>query len=105
MLSVLKEITEWKGTTPNHIYLIDGNKVLAFIREGTCEPIVLKQPMMFDKRYRKFVSLKDNPFNIQVKSNVTLIEGSRGAVYELDKINKTCTCPGFTFRGHCKHLK
>lgn len=35
------------------------------------------------------------------------VEGSRGAVYTVTQrgADKTCTCPGFTFRKLCKHVQ
>ncbi len=32
------------------------------------------------------------------------IGGSKGEVYYLNIDNKTCTCPGFTYTGNCKHV-
>lgn len=42
----------------------------------------------------------------EVKSLTKLVKGSNGKEYEVTvgTINK-CSCPGFTFRGTCKHIK
>jgi hypothetical protein len=37
------------------------------------------------------------------KETVRLVQGSNGKVYEVT--SHSCTCPGFTFRGSCKHLE
>lgn len=41
------------------------------------------------------------------KTITRLIAGSRGAEYEVTvgPGKKSCTCPGFTFRGKCKHVE
>jgi hypothetical protein len=103
-MMVLKEVTKWEGTVPNHTYLLDGSKMVAYIREGTTEPFYFTKPIEFSKRKREFIVLKKNPFKTKMKSITIQVKGSKGAVYEVDPEAKTCTCPGFTYRGNCKHL-
>ena len=38
----------------------------------------------------------------QQKEQVRLVEGSKGKIYKVT--SHSCTCPGFTFRGTCKHV-
>jgi uncharacterized Zn finger protein len=46
------------------------------------------------------------PYSFEVKEKkeeVRLVQGSNGKVYEVT--SHSCTCPGFTFRGACKHVQ
>lgn len=103
-MQVLQETTDWD--TPNHTYLLDGSRLIAYIKQGTSDPIYLKKPIKgFDQRRRKFIELKVNPFNAQVKSNLITVIGSKGQTYSVDPDARTCTCTGFQFRGKCKHIE
>ena len=57
----------------------------------------------FSKSRRKFVKIGERAE--ELASHIVKVEGSNGAVYLIDTDKKTCTCPGFTFRGNCKHIK
>jgi hypothetical protein len=56
---------------------------------------------------RKWIrEIDDKPYSFAVeekKETVRLVQGSNGKVYEVT--GHSCTCPGFTFRGTCKHLE
>ena len=104
-MEAVVETTQWLGDVqPNHKYLLDGAKVLAYIKQGSTTPFYFKNPITIDKRGRKFVPLKSNPFKVKEKATVIKVSGSKGQVYSIDTLDKTCTCPGYTFRGACKHL-
>jgi hypothetical protein len=103
-MQALLETTDWPYA--NHTYLLDGTQLVAYIKHGTSEPFYFKNPIKgFDKRGRKFQELKKNPFKVKSKSNLIAVAGSKGATYYVDPEAKTCTCPGFTFRGTCKHIE
>ena len=105
-MEAIKEITAWKdGTTANHTYLLDGNNLVAYIKKGDTTPFYFKSPIKgFSKTGRKFETLKKNPFKVEVKSELREVKGSKGNSYFVDDEAHTCTCPGFTFRGSCKHI-
>ena len=110
-MEALREITEWTGVayrTPNHDYLLDGDTVVAYRPWGTGEIIRGSGKLKIDRRGRKFIKLDPNPFaklDSKKESMVIEIKGSKGNSYFVDPEAKSCTCPGFTFRGDCKHVK
>jgi hypothetical protein len=65
-LEVLKEVTVWdvEYKQPNHIYLMNGSRPIAYQKWGEGEPIYFKSKQKFDKRRRTFVRipLKDSVF-------------------------------------------
>ena len=110
-MKVLKEISDWEVDyrLPNHTYLMDGDKVIAY-KPWHEDPIQhLKGTYRLDKRYRKFKELPYVPADWEMEeqkapSNIVVVEGSKGNTYEVDVDAETCTCPGHQFRGHCKHI-
>jgi hypothetical protein len=103
-MQAYKEITDW--TSPNHIYLLDGNNLVAYIKQDETEPFYFKNPIKgFDRRGRKFIELTDNPFEVKVTSSLREVKGSKGDSYFVNDTEGTCTCPGFSFRGKCKHME
>ena len=102
-MEALRETT--RGQFPPHIYLLDGNKLVSYIKSGDTEPFYFKNPIKgFDKRGRKFATVTPNPFKVKTQSNLIKVKGSNGKEYTIDPEAKTCNCPGFTFRGTCKHV-
>ncbi len=102
-MEALRETTG--GLFPAHTYLLEGTTLVAYIKKGEKEPFYFKNGIKgFDKRGRKFEVVKPNPFKEQRKSNAIAVTGSKGQVYYVDAEARTCTCPGFQFRGACKHL-
>ena len=53
-MKMLEEITQWADATPNHTYLLEGDRCVGYIRQGTTEAKMFAKPMRFDRRYRKF---------------------------------------------------
>ena len=88
---------------PQHTYLLDGNNLVAYVKKGETQPIYFKNPIKgFDKRGRKFAPGNIKLFTTQKESNARTIIGSSGQTYTVTE--QSCTCPGFTYRGTCKHM-
>lgn len=107
-MEALKEITEWAVDfrQPNHTYLFDGEKALAYIQWHEGAPIYFNRPTKINRRGRKFVKADIGLFgSIQPKSNLIEFTGSAGGTYYVDAEARSCTCPGYNFRGRCKHLE
>jgi hypothetical protein len=101
-MEAIKETTG--GLFPPHVYLLDGTKLVAYIKTGTAEPFYFKNGIKgFDRRGRKFETVKPNPFTVNTTPRIE-VQGSRGQVYYVNAEDNSCTCPGFQFRGACKHL-
>lgn len=103
-MELLKEVTVWENNTPNHTYLVEGDKVLGYLKRHEFPVTMFKTPMRFDRRYRKFDVVVDNPFNIEDNASVKIVKGSKGQSYTVNINEGTCSCPGFRFRGDCKHV-
>jgi hypothetical protein len=103
-MEALRETTG--GQFHPHTYLLDGTKLVAYIKATETTPFYFKNPIKgFDKRGRKFDTVPTTPFKqLKKESNEITVQGSKGNVYTVNLDEKTCTCPGFTFRGSCKHL-
>jgi hypothetical protein len=67
-LEVLKEVTKWNVDyrQPNHTYLFDGERVVAYQPWHQGPPIYYRTRQKLDRRGRKFerIALKDSPFNL-----------------------------------------
>ncbi len=119
-LKIVKEITEWRDVSrqPNHVYLMDGDKVYAYSKWGEGPAEVLRTPLRIDRRRRKFVEQKKNlwKFDLTIRvdkeepakpqGQVWTVAGSKGNKYfvNLSAGQWSCTCPGFGFRGKCRHI-
>jgi hypothetical protein len=106
-----RETTAWDSNVPNHVYLLstDKSKMYGYIRRGTDVAETFKKPYRFDTRGRQFVEVPElGEIDLdEVKSEKWEFTGSKGDTYIVQKIEDVlrCTCPGFTYRGDCKHVK
>ncbi len=122
-LKIMREVTEWTGVEyrlPNHVYLMDGDKIYAYSKWGEGKPEYMKTFLRIDKRGRKFVEVKRNrwEFDLSIKTEepvkesepqgqVWTVQGSKGNQYfvNLNGNHWSCTCPGFGFRHRCRHVE
>ena len=101
-MEALRETTG--GLFPAHVYLVDGNNLVSYIKQGETTAFYFKNPIKgFDKRGRKFETVTPNPFKqLKKASNEHTVIGSSGQVYTVTE--DSCSCAGFTYRGRCKHM-
>lgn len=112
-MKILQEITEWDDPIPNHVYFLTDSKdkALAYVRAGTDEVKVFSKPLGFSVSRRKFREVP-NTWNWQPETvvpkntRVWKVAGSKGAEYSVTETagRLKCSCPGFRFKGTCKHL-
>ena len=102
---ILEETTVWNDPQiPNHVYVLNDSqtKLIAYVRAGTKTLQKFKVPYSFDRRGRTFKELG----NTKPEPDVITVQGSKGQQYYVSDAGNglVCTCPGFTFRGKCKHV-
>ena len=104
-MEALQETTVWDYA--NHTYLLDGSKLVAYLRQGESEPTYFKNGISgFDRRGRTFVKADISLFPRAGKSqDLVEVPGSNGKKYQVNLATGRCSCPGFNFRGDCKHIK
>jgi hypothetical protein len=103
-MEALREVGD--NTYPNNTYLVSGNTLVAYCRENSSDKVLwLKTGIPFDKRYRKFVKADISIFDTAQPEDTIDVAGSNGNVYVVNKVTRKCSCPGFTYRGECKHIK
>lgn len=80
-----------------------------YIRRGGDTAETFKKPYRFDARRRSFVEVPElGEIDLdEVKSETWKFTGSKGNEYVVQKIDGqlSCSCPGYQFRGDCKHLQ
>ena len=107
---VVQEVTEWDADIQNHIYFLsdDKSKMYGYVRRGTNKPFTFSKPLGFVASRRKFKPIENTwGFTVEKPTNPSWeVQGSKGNVYTVEKTQTgfTCTCSGFKFRGHCKHI-
>ncbi len=113
-MQVLWETTEWAdGTDANHVYFMDDSKekMYAYVTRGSMDVFKFRNPIRINTRGRTFVAVP-NIWNFDLGETVEDTKGrefigSKGQKYVVKKEDNiyTCTCPGYKYRGDCRHVK
>jgi predicted nucleic acid-binding Zn finger protein len=98
MIEILQEVTDWgKYPVANGVYHVNSAGQLVQHNDK-----VFKNPIkQFSKARRKFTKIGERPE--ELSSDVVIVKGSNGNTYTIE--DGKCSCPGYTFRGNCKHVK
>ena len=101
MIEVLQQTTVWtEGNVSNGIYHVNDAGHLVQYNDK-----VFKNPLkQFSKSKRTFDKIDQYEDTAEPKtSNAIIVKGSKGNTYTIE--DGKCSCPGYTFRGNCKHVK
>ena len=116
MAEAYLETTQWAEVKAcNHTYYLEGDRLLAYVRYGTTEPFWFNKPITISRSGRKFQRVDASVFQnslgvidtLQPRPDPDVVEvkGSKpGVVYLVNHAEGSCTCPGYTYRGSCKHV-
>ena len=98
MIEILQEVTDWgKYKVANGVYHINSAGQLVQHNDT-----VFKNPIkQFSKARRKFTKIGERAE--ELAADVIQVQGRNGKVYTIE--DGKCSCPGYTFRGNCKHVK
>lgn len=57
---IVQETTDWSTTTANNVYVLNDErtKMIAYIPQGSTQVQKFKNPILFDRRGRTFVTVK-----------------------------------------------
>lgn len=98
MIEILQEVTDWGNRKiTNGVYHVNSSGQLVQYNDK-----VFKNPIkQFSKSRRKFKKIGERPE--ELAPDAITVKGSNGNIYTIQ--DGKCSCPGFTFRGNCKHIK
>lgn len=99
MIEILQEVTDWSGAghkVPNGVYHVNSAGHLVQFNDK-----VFKSPLKnFSKARRKFKKIGERTETYH--PDVKRVVGSSGKIYTI--LDGKCSCPGFIYRGNCKHV-
>jgi hypothetical protein len=98
MIDILQETTDWGDQdVTNGIYHVNLQGHLVQYNDKVFN-VPLKQ---FSKARRTFKKIGERVDPL-TRENVRIVIGSKGQKYVIE--DSKCSCPGFKFRGACKHV-
>lgn len=106
-MKIMLETTDWgkHDYMPNHVYVLNDSmtRMIAYVPAGSKTVKKFSKPMSFDRANRTFVELEGES---EPDPGVVVVEGSKGQKYFLSNHGEgwVCTCTGYRFHGHCKHV-
>jgi hypothetical protein len=114
-MKAYQEITEWATDfeMPNHVYFLSDSKdkMYGYVQAGTGIVQTMRTPYRFKASGRKFREV-ENTWNFKLTEDVPegfvkIVIGSKGERYTITEVNnvRQCSCPGFKFRGKCRHIE
>jgi hypothetical protein len=114
-MKTITEITEWNldYTIPGHTYFVSDSKdkAFAYIKAGSNTIEEFNKPYRFSTSGRKFKEINNIwgffPKEETVEGFVKIAIGSKGEKYTITEVAGMlqCSCPGFKFRGKCRHIE
>lgn len=115
MFEIIKETTSWSTDypVPNMTYLLDKKSNIIAYENTKGDIIKLNNPIKLDKRYRKFIIVKNTRLSKLISkdntdNNRVFKVKSKEKEYLVILDNNTnilsCNCTGYSFRGTCKHI-
>lgn len=112
-MEIMKEITVWdcEYNVPNHTYLFnDSGDIIAYLNIVTDKVTVLKTPLKFDRRYRKFIRVENKRLKKFIKHNkedgvrkFKVTSNDKDYIVLVKDNSVSCNCLGYYYRGTCKH--
>lgn len=104
MIEILQEVTVWDKVDTgiqNGIYHVNGQGQLVGYHPPNGDYKEFSTPMkQFSKSRRKFKKIGER--EEALPAGAVQVVGSSGKIYTIT--DGQCTCPGFKFKGNCKHV-
>ena len=102
MIQILREITDWgnQQISNGDYYVNSHGYLIGYMPQGKAYKEFKTPIKQFSKSRRKFKLIGEWPE--ELPDGAITVKGSNGNTYTI--VDNKCSCPGFKFRGSCKHL-